>query len=81
MNPLFGRRAIDARDALRARPTGIAFRSPVAMIRHRFDGNLRAAWSRASVRSRYAPHVPHPTRPDLIRGTVETDSEQGAGGG
>ncbi|HEY4188863.1 MAG TPA: hypothetical protein VGM28_00450 [Candidatus Limnocylindrales bacterium] len=39
----------DVRDALQVRPTGIAFRSPVGNIRHRFGGHLRAARTRDPV--------------------------------
>ena len=43
------------------RPTGIAFGSPVAMIRHRFGGHLRAARMRSCIAVRHAPPLASPT--------------------
>jgi hypothetical protein len=43
------------------RPTGIAFGSPVAMIRHRFGGHLRAARMRSCNAVRHAPPLASPT--------------------
>ena len=57
------RRAGDARDpaAKGMRPTGIAFGSPMPMIRHRFGGHLRAARARSCVAVRHAPPLAPPT--------------------
>src|SRR5688572_19816459 len=49
------RLASRARRTAGVRPTGIAFGSPVAMIRHRFGGHLRAARARSCIAVRHAP--------------------------
>src|SRR5215207_2523776 len=49
------RLATRARRTAGVRPTGIAFGSPVAMIRHRFGGHLRAAQARSCIAVRHAP--------------------------
>ena len=60
------------------RPTGIAFGSPVPMIRHRFGGHLRAARTRSCVAVRHAPPLA-PSTP--WEGTVDGSASTRADGG
>jgi len=68
------RLATRARRTAGVRPTGIAFRSPVAMIRHRFGGHLRAARTRSCNAVRHAPPLA-PSTP--WEGTVDGTRARG----